>query len=172
MVSRSLLRSYCVVSAMKNIHKCGSCLLRSREGLCQTAKRPVNENDEACRWYVDTSNTVECELCGNTILTRDSYLFNEDRVHITCGECATKKMGRCATCMCVKECTFETDPSPIPQVVQKRIQQGPMTQIIQVMNPDRIAITCRMGCKCWDNENNICHKQNSSTCGQYQCLWE
>ena len=157
---------------MKSIYRCGSCLLRrAQDGLCSRGGQVVQESEEACRWYVGEQHTATCELCGSVIESRSAVVYPEDTVHITCGQCAGK-MGSCATCIRVKECAFETDPSPIPQVVQKRIQQGPMTQIVQVMNPDRIAITCKMGCACWDNEAEACNKQTCGTCGTYTIIWE
>ena len=161
------------MSAMKNIHKCGDCLYRDQKTqVCRVMQMEVDAAHEACARYASEENTVTCELCGNCILLTDSILYvEEDRNHITCGQCA-EKSGTCSTCICVKECVFQTDPSPVPQVVQKRIQQGPMVQIVQVMNPDRIAITCKMGCKCWDAENETCYKQTCGTCGQYKIVWE
>ena len=156
---------------MKNIHNCGQCLRRrTQDGLCTVGQSIVPAAQEACIWYAGEDSTVECELCGGRVFTKNSVIFPEETTHITCGQCAGK-MGTCATCICVHECAFETDPSPIPPVIQQRIQQGPMTQIISAMNPERIAITCKAGCKCWDSENEVCNKRTAQTCGQYEIVW-
>ena len=86
---------------------------------------------------------------------------------LLCPEC-TPRMSGCYGCVHGNECAFETDPSPIPKLVQKQIQQGPMIQIIQVRNPDRIAQTCAINCKCWDGKNNKCNKENDH-CDYYLC---
>lgn len=157
---------------MSTIHKCGRCIFRDQSTqVCDILKLAVQENDEACKRYADNETIVTCELCGRKTLGGSEVIFMEDKIHVTCAECANKT-GTCATCINVKQCAFETDPSPIPQVVQKRIQQGPMVQIVQIMNPDRIAITCKMGCDCWDTESETCYKQTCGTCGKYKIVWE
>lgn len=158
---------------MKNIHKCGRCLLRDEQsGQCSILKMIVAEDQDACPRYADDNNVITCELCGDRMHTLHAILFPEDdRIHIVCGDCA-KMSGRCQTCVNVKECKFITDPSPIPQVVQKQIKQGPIIQIVQIMNPDRIAITCKMGCDCWDAESETCCKQTCGTCSKYKIVWE
>ena len=155
---------------MKNIYKCESCL-RRQGNICRVSQEQIDLNDEACRWHAGQDNVERCVLCGAGVLRRDSIIYNEDNLYVVCGKCS-EKIGTCATCICIKECAFETDPSPIPQVVQKQIRQGPMVQIVQVMNPDRIAITCKMGCECWDAETETCFKQTCGTCGKYKIVWE
>lgn len=68
-----------------------------------------------------------------------------------CQGCASK-LGQCETCKTAKECLFETSPINLPKTVQRQIQNGPMIQIVQVRNPDRIAETCAKGCPCYQNE--------------------
>lgn len=84
---------------------------------------------------------------------------------VFCSKCA-EELASCVGCAHGRTCSFETDPSPIPPVIQKQIRQGLMTQIIQVKNPDRIAITCKLNCPCWDGENcgrevGYCNKYNN-----------
>lgn len=67
-----------------------------------------------------------------------------------------------------EECEFETNPSTIPKVVQQRIQQGPMTSIVQVKNPTRVEMFCK-NCKCFDEEFG-CLKENSC-CGDWQAKY-
>lgn len=157
---------------MTAIHHCGRCIFRDKEsGACDLLKTAVAENETACKRYTTTESLVTCELCGRQTLGGSEVIFMEDRIHVTCADCANKT-GTCRTCINVKECKFETDPSPIPQIVQKQIRQGPMVQIVQIMNPDRVAITCKMGCDCWDAESETCYKQTCGTCGKYKIVWE
>ena len=61
-------------------------------------------------------------------------------------------------------CSFENDPSPLPKIVQKQVRQGNMTAITQVRNPERIEITCKKDCPCYDPEFE-CLRQ-FGTCGK------
>lgn len=94
--------------------------------------------------------TIQCETCGRP--TEQQVLCPDgDNWHILCPNCAFQ-LNTCAFCKKVNTCTFETDPSPLPKMVQKQIRQGSMITVTTVKNPDRIAITCKMGCPCYDSE--------------------
>lgn len=156
---------------MKTIHRCGRCLLRDEQsGQCSILKMVVAENQDACPRYADEGNVITCELCGRRTVVDNSVIYNEERVHLVCGDCADKS-GTCYTCLERKTCPFETDPSPLPKVVQRRIQQGPMVEIAQIKNPERINITCRAGCPCWDEESFTCGKEQGWCCS-YKIVWE
>lgn len=63
-------------------------------------------------------------------------------------------------CEFAKTCDFETNPSTMPKIVQKVIQQGNMQMATQVRNPEREKITCAAGCKCY-NETYGCSRQDN-----------
>ena len=156
---------------MANLHKCGTCIFRHKEfGKCTYLQQSVAEDQDACAGYASEEDKITCEICGRQTLRRNVVIFNEERVHLVCGDCAEKN-GTCQTCLERKTCPFETDPSPLPKVVQKRIQQGPMVQIMQIKNPERVNITCRAGCPCWDEENFTCGKEQGWCC-QHEIVWE
>ena len=94
--------------------------------------------------------TIQCETCGRQtdqqVLCRDG-----DTWHILCPNCASQ-LNTCSFCKNVQTCVFETDPSPIPKMIQRRIQQGPMVTVATVKNPERIRQTCMNGCPCYDSE--------------------
>ena len=111
-----------------------------------------------------------CDCCGNSFIGKP-YLIAEmvnDVATIQasiCPEC-NQYHGTCRTCKQGNICAFETDPSPLPKIVQKTIKQGNMTAVTQVMNPERIAITCQKACPCWSADFS-CQKQNHGICLQY-----
>ena len=78
---------------------------------------------------------------------------------LICEDCLNAT-GTCRMCEFAKTCDFETNPSPLPKVVQKVIQQGNMQMATQVRNPERKKSTCEAGCKCYDEEYG-CSRQNS-----------
>jgi hypothetical protein len=91
---------------------------------------------------------VQCETCGRP--TQQQVLCPDgDNWHILCESCASQ-LNTCAFCKKVNVCTFETDPSPLPKMVQKQIRQGPMISVTTEMNPERIRQTCEKGCDCFD----------------------
>ena len=92
--------------------------------------------------------TIQCETCGRP--TEQQVLCPDgDNWHILCPNCASQ-LNSCAFCKKVNVCTFETDPSPLPKMVQKQIRQGPMISVTTEMNPERIRQTCEKGCDCFD----------------------
>lgn len=110
---------------------------------------------------------LKCDLCG-TPLKNSQAIFTpkeNDNYIITC-PLHSQLFKTCQLCLENRECDFERNPSKTPKVVQKQIKQGPMTQIVQIKNPDRIAETCAVNCKCYDaeigclREHNTCEKYN------------
>lgn len=107
------------------------------------------------------TSLTKCSICGNVILA-DAVI---DNGHLICQSCFSI-LKTCKTCHFGNVCEFQTNPSPIPQMINKQIRQGNMVAVTQVMNPERIHITCEKGCKCFDKENG-CLKQNGM-CGNQE----
>ena len=101
-------------------------------------------------------SVLTCSICGNIILSNGII----DNTHLICRNCFSQ-IDSCNVCKNLNICTFETDPSPLPKAIQKEIRQGNMTAVTQVMNPERVRITCEKGCKCFDKKNG-CSKQNGT----------
>ena len=147
------------------IKDCAHCALPALNGgICPVFRTKPKDKDKSCPMF---KFTVEnCEVCGQSIITKTIIDIGEKgELHYLCEECS-KKTGTCFTCKMREECEFETNPSTIPKVIQQRIQQGPMTSIIQVKNPTRIEMFCK-NCKCFDEvlgclkENNCCGRWDS-----------
>ena len=136
---------------------CKSCGFKHpKEDSCLLHKRGINPEVDSCSWHA--KNPPKCSVCGHITM---KPIFEERGINLLtlCSRCA-ETITTCGGCKDSSICRFQTDPSPIPLVVQKQIRQGPMTQIVQVKNPDRINITCKMGCHCWDKEGEFCHKED------------
>ena len=107
-----------------------------------------------------------CEICGKPVPYPPLVEVYEGHAPvIVCQDCCAQ-LGFCNRCKEAKFCSFETDPSPLPKVVEKRIQKGPMISVVQVKNPARTAITCEKDCPCFDPEFG-CLKEHG-TCGKYE----
>lgn len=132
--------------------KCESCGFSVKGAeTCPLTQLPVNENS-SCSFYEREPNS--CDLC-HTKIPKSATVYNKNM--LLCPHCA-KQLTTCAGCNHSNYCAFEQDPSPLPKIVEKRIQQGNMIQIMQVRNPDRIRETCAKGCKCF-RENFPCMRQ-------------
>ncbi len=93
---------------------------------------------------------MQCETCGRP--TEQQVLCPDgDNWHILCPACAAQ-LNTCAFCKKVRICSFETDPSPLPKMIQQQFRQGPMITVTEVMNPERIRQTCEKGCDCFSAE--------------------
>ena len=110
--------------------------------------------------FRDLKNSV-CQVFGHAINPKDDGTFG-----FYCKECVAA-FSTCETCKHATECDFETNPSSLPKVVQKQIRQGNMMTVTQIKNPDRIEITCKNGCLCYDTENG-CRKQFNLKCDKYE----
>lgn len=110
------------------------------------------ESDDYCSKH--RRNPVKCSICGQIVLSNGII----DEGHLICATCFSNSR-TCATCRFSNTCEFQTNPSPLPLTVNKEIRQGNMIAVTQVMNPERIHITCEKGCKCFDPKKG-CLKQN------------
>lgn len=129
------------------------------------------KDDDSCSYF--TEDVFTCNCCGNEYPGRVHAILleqNDDGSYSyasgICHQCLNHKY-ECVTCAFGNTCEFDTNSSPLPKLVQQTIQQGNMTTVTQVMNPERIRITCENGCPCWSPDFG-CSKQNHGTCLQYR----
>ena len=104
-----------------------------------------------------------CTYCGRPITGKQVFIEHDLQTPF-CQQCI-HFFGGCPTCVRADVCDFETNPSQTPKLIQKRIQQGLMTQVIQIKNPERIKETCARNCPCYDPEYQ-CGKE-FGTCRNY-----
>ena len=104
-----------------------------------------------------------CNICGQlpgTIITGNN---------IVCQRCINL-FGTCEMCKEMKNvCRFFSDDTiELPKFITKTAQRGSTVMMqTQVMNPARIELTCKTGCKCYDEEIG-CYRQACGTCGKYE----
>ena len=131
---------------------CGQCaLMQHSGGICPVFKTEQPHDHPGCPYHAFELDP--CPLCGNHMPKEHQLIDMTDSEHfyIYCDNCS-KYVGHCETCTNAQNCSFETDPSSIPKMVQKEIRQGNMIQIMTVKNPSRIDITCKKGCPCFSEE--------------------
>lgn len=109
------------------------------------------------------SDTTTCIHCGRPC-PQDAIVMAEPAAYAICRQCYTL-YNTCNACTNVVTCAFNTHPSPLPKQIQQTIRQGNMTMQSFVKNPERIDITCKIGCHCWSDEFG-CGRENN-ICGNY-----
>lgn len=108
---------------------------------------------------------IQCDFCGIDLTIGQATFTPTDKGYIISCPQHTALFKTCGLCIYSQKCDFETNPSQTPKLIQKRIQQGLMTQVIQIKNPERIKETCARNCPCYDPEYQ-CGK-GFGTCRNY-----
>lgn len=141
---------------------CNTCALITKDGYhCSRTSELIKPFEDSCSHHVRT--VTLCDICGAPIIRHKYIEVINDKLYVFCATCSNK-MFTCSLCDKAQECSFQTDPSPIPQTVVKQFRQGNMIMQGEVANPDRIAITCAQ-CDCWIDEQ--CQKENRR-CEKFQ----
>ena len=130
---------------LKYCETCG--ILDPKTSVCRLSGQ-VMTNRDYCSKHKTRVET--CDYCHMPTL-EPFFVRDGENWHIYCAKCV-KLLSTCAFCKRVEICAFETDPSPIPKMVQQQVRQGPMVSITTVMNPERVRITCEKGCDCFNSE--------------------
>ena len=139
--------------------KCKSCGFYSpTQNVCLLTKRK-REPQDTCSDF--NNNPSKCMRCSSITLAPIIDLIDGE-AYVFCEQCATAVLG-CAGCENAKECAFETDPSPLPKLVQQQVRQGNSVFSTTIRNPARMDITC-VKCGCYE------HPTDPSKLGQ--CLRE
>lgn len=140
------------------LSQCNNCAFRDINSVCQIFKTRVEPTRAACPGHKST--LYNCNNCGRPIINALTWTQkSEESWTPYCEECSLQ-IGNCPTCARSTTCVFETDPSPLPKVVVKTIRQGNTQMQIQIRNPERIDVTCREKCKCFDPENGCLRQMN------------
>lgn len=122
---------------------------------CKISGQPAISHNVACASF--SSQRYECDICHRQI-HHTEVIYDSKSNKIVCSDCGNR-LSTCDNCHNGNICFFETDPSPLPKQIQKQIRQGNMIGQTIIKNPDRILITCKKGCPCWDAETESCNKQ-------------
>ena len=120
----------------------------------------ADDRNQVCPYWV--YELPKCEVCGRIDPNYVLFLNKDETGYIpVCSKCK-ELSGTCGGCSKSSTCDFETNPSPIPKAVQKRIQQGNQIIVTTVKNDERINETCAKNCECFDHETRTC-------CREYNC---
>ena len=122
---------------------------------CKISGQPAISHNVACASF--SSQRYECDICHRQI-HHTEVIYDSKSNKIICSDCGNR-LSTCDNCHNGNICVFETDPSPLPKQIQKQIRQGNMIGQTIIKNPDRILITCKKGCPCWNTETESCNKQ-------------
>ena len=122
---------------------------------CKISGQPAISHNIACASF--SSQRYECDICHRQI-HHTEVIYDSKSNKIICSDCGNR-LSTCDNCHNGNICVFETDPSPLPKQIQKQIRQGNMIGQTIIKNPDRILITCKKGCSCWNAETESCNKQ-------------
>ena len=122
---------------------------------CKISGRPAISHNVACASF--SSQRYECDICHRQI-HHTEVIYDSKSNKIICSDCGNR-LSTCDNCHNGSICLFETDPSPLPKQIQKQIRQGNMFGQTIIKNPDRIDITCKKNCPCWNTETESCNKQ-------------
>ena len=122
---------------------------------CKISGQPAISHNIACASF--SSQRYECDICHRQI-HHTEVIYDSKSNKIICSDCGNR-LSTCDNCHNGNICLFETDPSPLPKQIQKQIRQGNMIGQTIIKNPDRILITCKKGCSCWNAETESCNKQ-------------
>lgn len=126
-------------------------------------QKPIILNGAACQFFQHKQYITQCDNCKANCIGA-IIVQNGDTTKYLCGQCAAK-IGYCQSCVQVSQCAFETDPSPIPKTISYR--NGNTIFTSSSKNPERIAITCKKGCPCWNDEEQYCYREEN-TCAKYK----
>ena len=138
----------------KSCFNCGYRALNPQE--CPVLGIPYGPT--ACPFH--EQELTYCAICNQVIPGRNVTFTQapDSSWKAICEKCLPA-LGTCRTCSKGSTCDFETNPSPIPKAVQKRIQQGNQIIVTTEKNPSLIEITCKKNCKCWNTKIQECNKE-------------
>ena len=121
------------------------------------------DRKQVCPYWAPEVPT--CDICGNVDPQCIFSQSSDGSWKRICTKCS-QLSGTCGSCSFGTTCDFETNPSPLPKVVQKQVRQGNQIAVVTVMNEERIRETCQKNCKCW-SENFGCGRQNNC-CAKFE----
>ena len=145
---------------------CRDCVLKDLQSqICRPLQRRVNLDKDTCPLH--TSTISVCDMCGQQFLGKPIIsVDSDDTILSICPNC-DQHYSKCQTCRGAAQCSFETDPIAIPKVIMRTTQQGNTVIQHQVINPARVEATCKQGCACWNDEENLCNRQSLGFCPNY-----
>ena len=141
--------------------RCNTCAYVDMEhAVCRLSFRTIIPDKDFCPSHEILP--MSCDVCHRITPKAEYIIYNE---YIICANCAPQ-LRTCALCCHNQNCAFETDPSPLPKIIQQKIQRGNMTIVNQVRNPEREAVTCQKNCKCYSETFGCMRRFNHCECAE------
>lgn len=145
------------------INYCKTCgWANLKANVCSRTGLQIDPAADFCSKH--TTNLFYCDFCGNVA---SPPIIDYDK--ILCSNCNSLS-GTCAACKKNDYCAFEEDPDPMPRVISREIQRGPIITVAQVPNPERIEKFCKPTCPCFDPSFGCSRQYN--TCYKYVYILE
>lgn len=98
---------------------------------CQRTQSIVKKIPD-CPFHTPISEL--CPLCGKPIPANTGFIPHQLRI-LVCNDCG-ELLYSCSTCRHQSECAIRNYSGPKPIHVIKEVKAGPMTQRIQILNPE------------------------------------
>ena len=154
---------------MRNCENCGH---QSLTGECPVFQTKMS-GETNCPHH---QKQVEfCGFCGKPLTKQSIIDIEDDKIHFLCHACA-EQTSRCRTCAETTYCALTDDKNcPLPLQVIKKVSPKPgVIMQTQVINPERIKVTCGNGCKCYlEGEEEFCIRRlPKAGCSSYKPNWK
>ena len=142
------------MTLIKKCRKCGYVDLAQSK--CKVTGRKVDLDKDQCSTFNDDPR--RCDVCHGLMVTGGIVEEVNGNYYTLCPKCSDA-ISECFGCEHSETCVFESDPSPLPKMVMRQVQQGNAIMQTQMRNPDREKCTCALYCKCWDGETKSCNRE-------------
>jgi hypothetical protein len=109
-----------------------------------------------------------CKYCGRIDPNPIVEYISETETRVMCRNCYSL-FNSCASCQ-YGNCALESYQGPLPIWVMETIRQGNMVAQRQIPNPEVVKITCMVGCKCYEGDDQgpiACHRRQHQICRNY-----
>lgn len=147
---------------------CKTCgFLDPKRPVCLLRGEQVDATADFCSKHQEIEFYENCPICGKPIYNTNAIVDvlptgGFRYLHLSCAQA----LNTCLTCKHGDICEFQTNPDPMPKMVNKTIRQGNMMMQTTVANPSRIEKYC-FNCRCFSQEFG-CLKQNKCCDGKWE----
>lgn len=109
-----------------------------------------------------------CKYCGTSHPQAIVEYISEAETRVMCPRCYSL-FNSCASCQ-YGNCALESYQGPLPIWVMETVRQGNMVAQRQIPNPEVVKLTCMVGCKCYEGDDQgpiACHLRQHQICRNY-----
>lgn len=143
---------------------CNNCaLFITTKSMCARTNL-IEEMGNHCSHWCEELPT--CAICGRRFVAPINWMMCGEEARPLCASCV-EASGTCQGCQYGGYCDFRESSIPLPKFVQTTIRKGNAVISTQIPNPERIAKTCKVNCKCF-SETGCLRQWN--TCENYKFI--